>query len=281
MTEVGPVEAWKAFAHRQGQPNLSRDRLEATHTWGGRQWEPTVGGAHQQHLFNPRQIPPSPAHHQTPEQFANDERTWWHGRITAAKPRSLTQGGSDEGFHAGTRRASEERLNHNIRRRGLAEGKAAHQFPLRLVGRTVNGPDAPFPDNDKHPELGGSSAGYFYENYSEDRGSVSVGVPQRKGFMATHAELVKGAMDHGEYVHPNIAWAAKRAQPYVYKRPQPSSIGQPHQQVAREALNQAPQEQEDEASYTTASGKQMVASRRRGGDTNAPKTWDYAEAKKP
>jgi hypothetical protein len=96
-------------------------------------------------------------------------------------------------------------------------------YPLRITG-PVEGPENMKEDLPKHRELGprsygswggqsygGRSTGYLYENKVENVGSISVGVPQRKGFMSTHREMVKAAQQRGEKVHPNIAWAAKAA----------------------------------------------------------------------
>jgi hypothetical protein len=111
------------------------------------------------------------------------------------------------------------RVTHNIKRRGLKEGMAGHMYPLRITG-PVEGPERIYPDQSRHRELGpavhyygstvgGRRKGYLYENKVENAGSISVGVPQRKGFLSTHRELVQAAQKSGQHVHPTIAWAAK------------------------------------------------------------------------
>jgi len=95
-------------------------------------------------------------------------------------------------------------------------------YPLRITG-PVEPPEAPgqlYPDMPHHYPLGpakirygervgGRSTGYLYKNEVEGGGAVSVGVPKRKGFLSTQREMVRSAQQRGEYVHPNIAWAAK------------------------------------------------------------------------
>lgn len=188
-------------------------------------FEGLLGHPHERgRLFDPESIANPAAHHQTPEQFAGDPKTWWHGRVVTDSPKSRlggTQG--TEGFHAGTQAAARQRLGANLKRRGLAANKVGRMFPLRITG-PVEGPENIKEDMNKHVELGprrygswggssygGRSIGYLYKNDIEDPGSISVGVPQRKGFMATHKEMVTQAKARGEKVHPLIDWAAKKA----------------------------------------------------------------------
>ena len=172
-------------------------------------------------LFNPAHIPPQEAHHQTPEQFAGDPRTWWHGRFTAEKSR-LGGGQGKEGFHAGTEGAARTRLRANAGRRTNKEGVGGHLFPLRITG-AVEGPENVHSDVPVHRELGparqmsfggqvigGRKEGYLYKNQVEDAGSISVGVPQRKGYLSTQKEMVKQAKTEGKFVHPNIEWATSK-----------------------------------------------------------------------
>jgi len=188
-------------------------------------FEGLLGHPHERgRLFDAESIPNPAAHHQTPERFAQDPKTWWHGRVVTDSPKSRLGGGQgSEGFHAGTQAAARQRLGHNLKRRGLAENKVGRMFPLRVTG-PVEGPENIKSDMNKHVELGpqrygswggssygGRSTGYLYKNDVEDAGSISVGVPQRKGFMATHKEMVTQAKARGEYVHPLIDWAAKKA----------------------------------------------------------------------
>jgi len=175
-------------------------------------------------LFDKESIPLPEAHTQTPEQFAKDPRTWWHGRVTKGGPRSNLGGnteGRGEGFHAGTREAAEIRVTQNVRRRGLRPGMAGHLYPLRITG-DVEGPEQMREDVSKHIELGprrtrwgsttgGRTRGYLYENAVEGVGSISVGVPApRKNYLSTQREMVKKAKAEGKYVHPTIEWAATK-----------------------------------------------------------------------
>lgn len=174
-------------------------------------------------LFNPESIPPQEAHQQTPDRFAQDPRTWWHGRVTKGGPQGRLGGsgiGRGEGFHAGSIGAARARVTTNVRARGVKEGMAGRLYPLRITG-PVEGPENLHPDVTKHYELGpsnwrygqnvgGRKSGYLYHNVVEGgSGEVSVGVPQRKGFLSTQREMVTQAQKEGKYVHPNIAWAAK------------------------------------------------------------------------
>ena len=179
-------------------------------------------GPHQQHLFDPESVPLPEAHQQTPEQFAQDPRTWWHGRVTKGGPQGRLGGsgiGKGEGFHAGSQGAARQRATINVGR-GVKEGMAGRMYPLRITG-PVEGPENLQPDVSKHFELGpatwrygqrvgGRGTGYLYKNVVEGGSEeVSVGVPQRKGFMSTQREMVQTAKKQGAYVHPNIEWAVK------------------------------------------------------------------------
>ncbi len=240
-----------------------------------------------------------PAHHQTPEQFAADPSTWWHGRF--AKSPKLTKGGSDEGFHAGTQASASQRLRNNYGRRS---GDApARMFSLRLTGEMKDAPispgatrsgrsmgtphwyggtpENPMPDRDKHSGLQHRSAGYFYKNAAEDVGHISVGVPHREGFLSTHKDMVAAAQQRGDYVHPNIAWAAKKAPEHTgedvmaYKRTTIHNdyLDGPPAQGSLDLKGGAEQKM-DRTSFETASGRmQHVFRDRRGRDSNEPKSW--------
>lgn len=203
----------------------------------------------QKSLFDPESIPPQEAHHQTPDQFAQDPRTWWHGRVTKGGPRSSLGGstvGRGEGFHAGTYGAAEQRLKTNVGR-GLKPGMAGHMYPLRITG-PVDPPEESQPDVAKHVELGprrqmswggeyvgGRKTGYLYKNETEGGGAMSVGVPKRKGFLSTQREMVGQAKKEGKFVHPNIEWAVKghpehTAQEIKSRWSEPSPPGQRYAQ---------------------------------------------------
>lgn len=208
----GPAEAKEGTMHG----------FRSRHGLGTPEEEDPEG--HPPRLFDPESVARPEAHQQTPSQFAQDPRTWWHGRVTKGGPQGRLGGsgvGRGEGFHAGTEAAARQRVTANIKRRGLKEGMAGHMYPLRITG-PVEGPENMQPDVTRHRELGprsygswggqsygGRSKGYLYENAVENAGSISVGVPERKGFMSTHREMVQAAQKSGQYVHPNIEWATK------------------------------------------------------------------------
>lgn len=180
--------------------------------------------SNQGQLFSPESVPRPEAHTQTPDQFAQDPRTWWHGRVTKGGPQGRLGGsgvGRGEGFHAGTYGAAEQRVKTNVSKRGLQPGMAGRMYPLRITG-SVDPPEEDQPDMSKHVTLGpsrhgswggqvygGRKTGYLYKNEVEGGGAMSVGVPQRKGFMSTQREMVTQAKKEGKYVHPNIEWAVK------------------------------------------------------------------------
>jgi hypothetical protein len=206
----------------------------------------------QPQLFDPESVARPAAHQQTPEQFAQDPRTWWHGRVTKGGPQGRLGGsgvGRGEGFHAGTEGAARQRVTANVKRRGLKEGMAGRMYPLRITG-PVEGPENIRPDVTKHRELGphqygawggssigGRKTGYLYENAVENAGSISVGVPQRKGFMSTHREMVKAAQQRGEKIHPNIAWAAKVAPEHTAEKIE-QRWGAPESQGRQQGLHE-------------------------------------------
>ena len=191
----------------------------------------------QKQLFHPESIPPQEAHHQTPEQFARDPRTWWHGRVTKGGPRSSLGGstvGRGEGFHAGTEGAARQRVTTNVGRRGLGQGMAGRMYPLRITG-PVDQPEEARGDMPVHYELGptryrygetvgGRQRGYLYKNEVEGGGQVSVGVPRRKGFMSTQREMVKQAKKEGKYVHPTIDWATQKMPEHTAEEIKPRSL---------------------------------------------------------
>lgn len=165
-------------------------------------------------LFNPEDpevVKPLEAHQQTPEQFAADPRTWWHGRVVADEP-SVRLGAATsehaEGFHAGTRTSAAERVTSNVLRRGVAPGMGPNLFPLRVTG-PVDAPETPQADVSRHHALQARGSGYLYQNEHEDIGSMSIGVPQRRGYLSTHREMVRAAQARGEYVHPGIQQLAE------------------------------------------------------------------------
>jgi hypothetical protein len=204
--------------HEESQETPNWPRLGGARREMGSDY-PTIMDRHVQgQLFDPGHLPSVPAHHQLPEQFARDPATWYHARIMNEKTARAPKGAGPEGFHAGSRPSAVQRVMYNARRRGVKEGMTGRVFPLRATGDIEPGFRSEPPASKgfygkggsiRHTDLAGAEKGYRYSNVVEDEGSISVGVPQRKGFLSTHREMVEGAKARGEYVHPNVAWAAK------------------------------------------------------------------------
>jgi hypothetical protein len=254
--------------------------------------------SNQGQLFSPESVPPQEAHHQTPDRFAQDPRTWWHGRVTKGGPRSSLGGsgvGRGEGFHAGTRGAAEQRLRTNVGR-GLKPGMAGHMYPLRITG-PVEGPENPYPDMNKHVALGprrqgswggqsygGRQTGYLYKNEVEGGGAMSVGVPKRKGFLSTQREMVGAAKKRGEFVHPNIEWAVKSHPEHVaesiegrYSSRTPEGHRYAQQHLSQSTAEASNQERMERTSYQTQSGRTQHVYRYRDptpGSALLSKQWD-------
>jgi hypothetical protein len=221
VTSLANVNSTQFQGYTGGPEEASLTHFRRRHGLGTPEEEDPYGD-HPQHLFDPETVARPEAHQQTPEQFARDPRTWWHGRVTKGGPQGRLGGstvGRGEGFHAGSEGAARQRVTTNVGR-GLKEGMAGRMYPLRITG-PVEGPENIQPDVKKHVELGpatwrygqrvgGRSTGYLYHNVAEGGSyEVSVGVPQRKGFMSTQREMVGAAKKEGRHVHPNIEWAVK------------------------------------------------------------------------
>jgi len=230
VTSVDNVNATQFHNFTGGPEEASTAHFRTRHGLGTPEEEDPYGD-HQQHLFDKESVPRPEAHQQTPEQFAADPRTWWHGRVTKGGPQGRLGGstvGRGEGFHAGSEGAARQRVTTNVGR-GLKEGMAGRMYPLRITG-PVEGPENIHPDMKKHVDLGprhfnwgspvgGRTTGKLYHNVAEGGSyEVSVGVPSRKGFMSTQREMVAGAKKEGRYVHPNIEWAVKNQPEHTSER---------------------------------------------------------------
>lgn len=215
--QFGRTASQVGYEEGRSRPDFRR-LSEAHKAKGGNvadAWTPHIQGQ----LFDPAELPSIPAHHQLPEQFAADPQTWFHARVMKEAQPKAPKGAGAEGFHAGTRLSAMQRLRFNVKRRGLKEGLVGRVFPLRATGDFEEGfqrePEPtknPFrkgPGSIRHTGLGGAEKGYRYKNAVEDEGSISIGAPQRAGFLSTHKEMVGAAKARGEYVHPNVEWAAK------------------------------------------------------------------------
>jgi hypothetical protein len=258
-------------------------------------------GDHQQHLFDPETVPRPQAHQQTPAQFAADSRTWWHGRFAGQRSR-LSKGGSREGFHAGTEGAARTRLAANAGRRADKPGVAGRLFPLRITGPVSGLQDEPEAQKKSawgkggsivHLALGDAQQGYMYRNAVESPGSISVGVPQRGGFLSTHKEMVEAAQKAGKPVHPNIAWAAKKATEHTGET-YPEGWEQRRQKVQGSQMMLQEQfkdtdphrgaemarqmfpgtERVERRSYQAESGKTVHVRSYRGGDARLGRQWE-------
>lgn len=257
-------------------------------------------------LFDPSHIPLQEAHHQTPEQFARDPRTWWHGRVTKGGARSSLGGstvGRGEGFHAGTEGAARQRVTTNVGRRGLGKGMAGRMYPLRITG-PVDPPEEAKSDVPIHRELGprrqmsyggemigGRASGYLYKNEVEGGGAMSVGVPKRKGFMSTQREMVRAAKKSGQFVHPNIEWATQKQPEHTaeeivprFHHATPAGMRVAEQHLGYETAKASDPERMERTSYQTQSGGTQHVYRYRDpskGSALNPKQWDRGEYKPP
>lgn len=288
----GPAEAKERYLKAKDPSALHSGRSASVQ-------EERRQSGHQGQLFNPESIPPQEAHHQTPDQFARDPRTWWHGRVTKGGPKSSLGGstvGRGEGFHAGTYGAAEQRLKTNIGR-GVKPGYAGRMYPLRITG-PVDPPEEPQPDVAKHVQLGprrqmswggeyvgGRRTGYLYKNEIEGGGAMSVGVPKRKGFLSTQREMVTTAKKGGKYVHPSIDWAV-RGHPehtpeevgrhrYASQTPEGHRYAQGF--LPGDPGGQAPAERMERTSYQTQAGGTQQVYRYRDptpGSALLSKQWD-------
>lgn len=299
FANTGPIHARLAYetegGHYRGQDRVTSQLRKQVEV-------PVPEHVHedQGQFFDPNRIARPEPHQQTPAQFAADPRSWWHGRYQKG-PR-LTKGGSNEGFHAGTLASATKRLEANYGRR--SGETPARLFPTRLVGKMGpqeqapstnslfrgggpeptrgSSPEEPGFDRQRHSGLAYRSRGYFYKNEVEDPGHISVGVPKREGFLATHRELVEHAQSEGKFVHPNIAWAAKKMPQHTgvdamaYKRRRPGD--ESRQMNLAQSIQGTPAEGEVRArmfaeergtqrhSYTTESGQTHHVVKRPGGD---------------
>lgn len=153
-------------------------------------------------------------HQQTRAQFANDPRTWWHGRYSEQLPR--TGGARNAGIHVGTFGSSDKRRHDLGPSRKFKDTYDNPQpwrsFPVRLRGETSNWvPEEGRlrPGHDEGRSWRPKQDLHFYTNAVEDSGSISALAPGRQ-FLQTHPQAIKEAKKAGKSVHPNIEWEAKQ-----------------------------------------------------------------------
>lgn len=146
-------------------------------------------------------------HQQTRQQFADDPRTWWHGRYSEAMPK--TGGQRNAGIHVGTFGSSDKRRRDLGPSRKFKDGKAQEwrSFPVRLRGAVGNEPKSH--GYDEGARWSARRGIHYYENQIEDAGSISAMVPSRENLL-THSQAVKEAKQKGLYVHPHILWEQKQ-----------------------------------------------------------------------
>jgi hypothetical protein len=147
-------------------------------------------------------------HQQTRSQFANDPRTWWHGRYSEQLPR--TGGQRNAGIHVGTFGSSDKRRRDlGPSRKSTKEGTPQEwrSFPVRLQGETANMPGEH--GYDEGAKWSSKRGIHYYENQVEDAGSISALVPSRASLL-THSQSIKEAQQKGLYVHPHIEWESKQ-----------------------------------------------------------------------
>lgn len=91
----------------------------------------------------------------------------------------------------------------------VAEDQPVRLFSARVFGRFGNKRDSPGKDIGAY--WPNRTRGHWYRNQVEGIGSISGYVPKREGFLKTHQEMVREAVERGEDVHPLIRWEADRA----------------------------------------------------------------------
>lgn len=213
---VGPTKARETsetdrgiFSGRSG-PEQRRRRVEG----------------HQQRLFSVSgsdyMLEP---HQQTREQFANDPRSWWHGRYSEQLPR--TGGQRNAGVHVGSFGSSDKRrrdLGPSRKFKGTYDNPQPwRSFPVRLRGEHSNTPTEGL-GRDEGARWNPKGGIHYYENRIEDPGSISALVPSRENLL-THSQSIKEAKAQGKYVHPMIQWESKMLKKdYDPKRQDPAVI---------------------------------------------------------
>jgi hypothetical protein len=140
-------------------------------------------------------------HTQTRAEFADDPRTWWHGRFSADLPGSASVEASG-GLHLGTLKASEDR-HRTLLSWEKGGGATWEAFPTRLQGRGGDaagaGRDEGMPGHtwSRRPET------HYYKNAAEDEGSISA-LTSSRADMKTHGEYIAEALAEGKHVDPKI-----------------------------------------------------------------------------
>lgn len=156
----------------------------------------------QQRLFAPLGMTKQP-HQQSPLEFANSPRTWWHAsdsedfedlRSGRANPDD-----EEQGFHVGTLAAAEERIH--TRQQSTARG---YFHPVRFQESSLlNSKDHPVKQTpfgtlgvDQGDDWSDADKPQFYKNAYEDKGSTSavLGSPDD---VKHHADYVHDALDRG------------------------------------------------------------------------------------
>lgn len=180
-------------------------------------------------------------HHQTRQQFADDPRTWWHGRYSEQLPK--TGGQRNAGIHVGTFGSSDKRRRDLGPSRKMVGGKSKYDpdnkpqpwrsFPVRLRGVAGNQPGEH--GYDEGARWSSKRGIYYYENEVEDRGSISALVPSRANLL-THSQAVKEAQQRGLYVHPAIQWEQKQLSRKDYD---PRKGDPAHERYERFSANQS------------------------------------------
>ncbi|HET7110221.1 MAG TPA: hypothetical protein VFI41_05075 [Gemmatimonadales bacterium] len=184
--------------------------------------------APQGRLFDTNEVPLAEPHQQTAQQFANDPRSWFHGRFQHPALRGMhvdsteMRRSGNEGVHFGTRQAAVERLTaqgtpREVPHPHTGEDRAtavSRVFAVRHAGRTANEPKRAIPDQwsdwYKMPE----DVGEYYRNEVEDIGSISIRVPGMH-HVVSHRQFVQQAVKQGKNVHPIIKAEAEHLPEYA------------------------------------------------------------------
>lgn len=193
---LGPESARELYGYRRPSQtrsiSIGRQISEGTYTRADveKMREQDIGA---QPL--PMKLPPmAKPHEQSEAEFERDPRTWWHGeyRPPAAGdtgPQDIRAGG----FHVGTQRAAQERLDMvgPGRNAPVERGSAVYERAEgRLFAGRIHGTVAQRLSPDPGDVWTTSRSTRLYENLSEHKGSISANVPGRPQFK-THQESIQ------------------------------------------------------------------------------------------
>lgn len=177
----------------------------------------------QQRLFAPLGMTKKP-HQQTPLEFANSPRTWWHAssqedfdmlRADAIQFED-DEDGTGQGFHVGTLASAHERMTH----RSYGSDTQGYLHPVRFTESALrNSKDDPYGNSggrygaDRGEDWSAAPKPQFYENRYEDKGSVSA-VLESPNDVMHHTDFVREALDEGGIPSGQAEYLASKRDAY-------------------------------------------------------------------